>query len=72
MSEATSPLPIIGWKACTEEFFLDGMPISQETAFYLWQSGTGAIFLENAAKRLREIANDLFDDSDCSPAGPVS
>jgi len=67
-----STLPIIGWKACTEQFFLDGLPIEHKTAVYLWESGTGAIFLPNAATKIKEIINDLYDDSDCSPAGPVA
>jgi hypothetical protein len=44
-------LPLIGWKACEERFYLDGLPITEKEAIRHWREGT-AKFLNFASERI--------------------
>lgn len=55
--EGSESLPYIGWKACEERFYLDGMPISASEAYKHLKEGT-AIFGSNARKQIGK----LFDE----------
>lgn len=68
-AEARS-LPYIGWKACEQAFYLDALPITPAEAVQHWQNGT-ARFGSNAQREIKQIIQDLYDDADCSPAGPM-
>jgi len=46
--------PRIGWKACENQFFLDGCRILEQTALRYWREG-GAIFMPFAVQRIKEI-----------------
>lgn len=59
------PLPFIGWKACEDQFYMDGCRITPEHACWCWNNAAGGyVFLPGAAKRIRRMLHDAQLDVD--------
>jgi hypothetical protein len=50
----TNSKPIIGWKACEQQFYLDALPITEQEAYAHLKADT-AIIMPFARKKLDEI-----------------
>jgi hypothetical protein len=58
----TTTLPMIGWKACEQSFYLDGVAIPTRVAHSHWKKGSATFLPFAAAKMQQMIESDKIVD----------